>query len=139
MNIYFTDKAISEVKHSKIEFIFKPFVDIPFKNIKHTRLKGLKLRVFRNGGVYFVLQYWFRGKPRKITLGEYIPGVFGKKEVEDKLYEITQTHLNDKGHWIKDPSITERDKTRVITDTQFTESKKKTINEVTVACLKANY
>ena len=75
MNICFTDKAISDVRHSKLEFIFKPFIDIPFKNIKHTRLKGLKLRVFRNGEIYFVLQYWFEGKPKKITLGEYMPGV----------------------------------------------------------------
>ena len=33
-----------------------------------------------------------------MTLGEYIPGVFGKKQVEDKLYKITKTHLDDKGN-----------------------------------------
>ena len=139
MTIYFTDKAISDVKHSKLEFSYKnkngqnktrSRIDIPFKNLKQTRCKGLKLRVFRGskkspGGIYFVLHYWFKSKIKRTTLGEYIPGVFGKKEVEDKLYKITETHLSDKGLWVKDPAITERDKTRVITDTQFTDSKKR--------------
>ena len=115
--INFTDKGIADVRHAHYEFTFtdklgqiktRSRVDIPFKNIKQTRLKGLKLRVFRNGGIYFVLQYWFGGKPKKITLGEYIPGVFGKKQVEDKLYELTDTHLNDKGHWQKDPLTTQK-------------------------------
>ena len=145
--IKFSDKAIANVRRADIVFTYtdqngqvktKPFVDIPFKNLKHTRLKGLNLRVFRNGGIYFIVRYWFQKKTKTLTLGESIPGMFGKKQVEDKLYELTDTHLNDNGHWEKDPLITERDKTRVITDTQFTESKKKTINEVTVACLKAN-
>ena len=153
MTIYFTDKAISEIKHSKLEFTYKTKngqnktrsrIDIPFKNLKQTRCKGLKLTVFRGskkspGGIYFVLHYWFKSKIKRTTLGEYIPGVFGKKEVEDKLYKITETHLSDRGLWIKDPSITERDRTRVITDTQFTESKKKTINEIIVACCKADF
>ena len=145
--IRFTDKAIANVRHADIVFTYtdqngqvktKPFVDIPFKNLKHTRLKGLNLRVFRNGGIYFIVRYWFQKKTKTLTLGESIPGMFGKKQVEDKLYELTDTHLNDNGHWEKDPLITEKDKTRVITDTQFTESKKKTINELIVACLKAN-
>ena len=142
--IRFTDKAIANVRHADIIFTYtnkegqvktKAFVDLPFVNLKHTRLKGLNLRVFRNGGIYFIVRYWFQKKTKTLTLGESIPGVFGKKQVEDKLYELTDTHLNDNGHWIKDPLITQKDKTRVITDTQLTESKKKTINEVIVACL----
>ena len=108
--IRFTDKVIGSIRHADIIFTYtnkegqvktRPFIDIPFENLQHTRLKGLKIRVFRNGGIYFILQYWFAGKSKKITLGEYIPGVFGKKQVEDKLYKITETHLNEKGHWIK--------------------------------------
>ena len=50
--IYFTDKAIANVKHADIIFTYtnnegqvqtRPFIDIPFKNLKQTRLKGLKL------------------------------------------------------------------------------------------------
>ena len=108
--INFTDKGIADVRHSHYEFTFtnklgqvktKPRVDIPFKNLKNTRLKGLKLSLFRNGGIYFVLHYWFNRKSYKLTLGEYIPGLFGKKQVEDKPYKVTETHLNEKGHWIK--------------------------------------
>ena len=139
--IYFTDKAIANVKHADIKFTYtnkegqvqtRPFIDIPFKTLKQTRLKGLKLRVFRNGGIYFILQYWFTRKSKKITLGEYIPGVFGKKQVEDKLYKITEKHLNEKGHWSKDPLISEHNKTRVITKDHLKEIERKTINEVRI-------
>ena len=56
MTIHFTDKAICEVKHSKLEFSYqdkngqiktRSRIDIPFKNLKQTRCKGLKLSVFR--------------------------------------------------------------------------------------------
>ena len=72
MKIHFTDKALTEIKHPKLEFNLKPFVDIPFKNLRNTRLKGLKLRVFKGsykkpGGIYFVLQYWFKSKTNRIT------------------------------------------------------------------------
>ena len=115
--IRFTDKAIANVRHADIIFTYtnkegqvktKAFVDLPFVNLKHTRLKGLNLRVFRNGGIYFIVRYWFQKKTKTLTLGESIPGVFGKKQVEDKLYELTDTHLNDNGHWIKDPLITQK-------------------------------
>ena len=64
--IKFTDKGISNVKHVDIIFTYtnkedqiktRPWINIPFENLKHTRLKGLKLRVFRNGGIYFILDY----------------------------------------------------------------------------------
>ena len=73
--IKFTDKEISNVKHVDIIFTYtnkegqiktRPWINIPFENLKHTRLKGLKFKVFRNGGIYFILQYWFAGKSKKI-------------------------------------------------------------------------
>ena len=76
--INFTDKGIGSVKHADVIFTYtnnegqvktRPFIDIPFKNIKHTRLKRLKFRLFRNGGIYFVLHYWFARKIKRITLG----------------------------------------------------------------------
>ena len=132
--IKFTDRALSDLKHSQYEFTYiakdgstktKKYIEISFQDLRHTRLKGLKIILFRNGGIYFGLSYWFNKQSKRLPLGEYIPGVFSKKQVEAKLYKITETHLSDKGLWIKNPAITEKDKTRVITDTQFTESKKK--------------
>ena len=105
--IRFTDKVIANARHADIIFTYtnkegqvktKPFVDLPFVNLKHTRLKGLNLRVFRNGGIYFIVRYWFQKKTKTLTLGESIPGMFGKKQVEDKLYELTDTNLNDNVH-----------------------------------------
>ena len=69
----------------------RPFIDIPFENLKHTRLKELNLRVFRNGGIYFVVRYWFQRKTKTLTLGEYIPGIFGKKEFERIFNFVTKT------------------------------------------------
>ena len=99
--IRFTDKVIGSIRHADIIFTYtnkegqvktRPFIDIPFENLQHTRLKGLKIRVFRNGGIYFILQYWFAGKSKKITLGEYIPGVFGKKRLK-KSYTKLLKHI----------------------------------------------
>ena len=146
--INFTDKAIANVRHADIIFTYtnkegqvktRAFTDIPFKNLKHTRLKGSKLRVFRNGGIYFIVRYWYQKKHKTLTLGEYLPGVFSKKEVEAKLYEITETHLNDKGHWIKDPLITENNKTRVVTKEHVKELERKTINETIIEFYKSEF
>ena len=74
--IRFTDKGISNVKHVDIIFTYtnkdgqvktRAFIDIPLENLKHTRLKGLNLRVFRNGGIYFVVRYWFQRKTKTLT------------------------------------------------------------------------
>ena len=91
------------------------------------------------GNKYFVIQYWFRKKPKRLPIGKFIFGVFGTKQVEEKLFSIVKDHTNDKGIWTRDPAITEKDKTRVITDTQFTESKKKTINEIAELYIKDLY
>ena len=131
--IKFTDKGIANLRHSDYDFTYvgkggsaktRKQIEITFQDLRHTRLRGLKIRIFKNGGLHFCLSYWFNKKSKRHPLGEYIPGVFGKKEVEEKLYKLTETHLNDQGQWIKDPAITERNRTRVITDTQFKNSQK---------------
>ena len=145
--IKFTDKALANVKHADYEFTYvhkdgstktRPWLDLPFENLKHTRLKGLKFRLFRNGGMYFVLHYWFQKDHKVLTLGEYNPGILGKREVEEKLYKITKTHLADNGYWLKDPALTEKNKTRVLVKEQVQERERKTINEVIIDCLNAN-
>ena len=144
----FRDTSIEAIKFDDLEFSYlnKEGVTkyryrlwLPFDVAKKSSLKGLKLCIYKSSkNKYFTLQYWFKKKPKLLTIGKFVPGVFGTKQCEEKLFSLVKEHTDEKGIWIKDPSITERDKTRVITDTQFTESKKKTINELIVACLKAN-
>ena len=141
----FKDTAIDKIKGQDLEFSsqgktkLKDRIYIPFNVTKKSSLKGLKLCVHRStGNRYFVVIFWFKKKQKIYSVGKFIPGIFGTKQVEEKLFPVVKEHTNEKGIWIKDPNITERDKTRVITDTQFTDSKKKTINEIIVACLKAD-
>ena len=89
--IKFTDRALSDLRHSHYEFTYvakdgstkaRKYIEISFQDLRHTRLKGLKITLFRNGGIYFGLSYWFNGKSKRLPLGEYIPGVFGKKKLK---------------------------------------------------------
>ena len=146
--IKFTDKAIANLRHADYEFTYltkdgstkaRKYIEISFQDLRHTRFKGLKITLFRNGGIYFGLSYWFNGKSKRVPLGEYLPGVFGKKQVEDKIIELTKTHLNEKGHWIKDPLITEQNKTRVITKDHLKEIERKTINEAIIEFYKSDF
>ena len=146
--IKFTDKAIANLRHADYEFTYltkdgstkaRKYIEISFQDLRHTRFKGLKITLFRNGGIYFGLSYWFNGKSKRVPLGEYLPGVFGKKQVEDKIIELTKTHLNEKGHWIKDPLITEQNKTRVITKDHLKEIERKTINEAIIDFYKSDF
>ena len=84
--IKFTDKAISNLRHADYEFTYltkdgatktRKQIEITFEDLRHTRLKGLKIRIFRNGGLHFGLSYWFNGESKRVPLGEYLPGVFG--------------------------------------------------------------
>ena len=100
-------------------------VRIPFKVPLRLHLKGLGINTSRSTRKkYFVLRYWFQGKNHPYTLGTFTPG-FGVKEVSEKLFEIVEEHTNDRGLWIKDPKITEKDKETKITKSQFKNSQKK--------------
>ena len=98
---------------------------IPFRVPLKSHLKGLTLRMSKaTKKKYFVLRYWFQRKNLPYTLGLYGLG-FGVKEVSNKLFDIVEEHTNDKGLWIKDPKITEKDEETKITKSQFKNSKKK--------------
>ena len=58
----------------------------------------------------FILRYYLKGPYKRRTLGPFIKGTFGVKEINDKLYEIVKTHKNDKGLWTQDPAISEKEK-----------------------------
>ena len=142
------DRSIEKLKVADFVFMYvakdgstktRDRITIPLKTDKKTSLKGLKLTIHRaTGSKIFMVNYKFQSKSKYLVLGKFSLGIFGIKQVEELLFPIVKAHTNESGHWIKDPAITERDKTRVITDTQFTESKKKILNEIIIACCKAN-
>jgi len=147
MKLELNDRAIEKIKIADFEFTYindnktksRDRIHIPFKVAKKSTLKGLNLIVHKSTSrKNFCLKYWFKGKSKVLTLGKFVPGIYGIKQVEEELFPIVQDHTNKKGHWIKDPTITERNKTRIITDTQFKNSQKKTLNEIIIACCKAN-
>ena len=79
---------------------------------------------------YFLLRFWFNGKAHKLTIGQFIPGKFGVKQCEDKIYEIVRGHQNDRGMWIKDPAQTLIEKETRIAQKVIIESEKLTVNQV---------
>lgn len=104
---------------------------IPFDVPKKTKFKGLQLCIIKSTlNKFFTLRYWIGGKCKIYTLGKFDLEAFGVKEVEQKLETIVKKHTNDKGHWIKDPAITDKEKERKITIASFEEAQKKTVNEV---------
>ena len=141
------DKKPLDFSNAKIEKYSPTFGNarnlyIPFKVPHGSHLKGLCLSVSRLKGFKkikrFVLRYWFQGKYTKLTLGIFKSG-YGVKEVNDKLYQIVKEHTNEKGLWIKNPNITEREKETKITKAQFIDSQKKTAREAIELLCKAGY
>ena len=124
----FTDNAIQKWLPIFSERGYPRFIEIPFnvKNIPH--LKGLALRMSSATKVKdFILRYYFKGPYKRHTLGPFVKGKFGVKEINDKLYAIVKTHKNDKGLWSQDPAVTEKEKDTKITKAQLEQSQKKTI------------
>ena len=112
----------------------------PFEVDRNTILKGLKLIEYRKTGAkFFLLHYWFKGKSKTLRIGKFIPKVFGTKQVEEKLFKIVKSHQDDKGYWIRDPFLTDKEKQRVVSKEQHMESKKKTINEMIEEFSKAGF
>ena len=55
--IKFTDRALAELKHSRFDFTYvakdgssktKKYLEISFQDLRYTRLKGLKVTLFKN-------------------------------------------------------------------------------------------
>jgi len=115
-------------------------ITIPLKADKKTSLKGLKLTIYRStGSKVFMVKYKFQEKSKFLVLGKFSLGIFGIKQVEELLFPIVKAHTNERGYWIKDPQITERNKTRVITKTHVKELERKTINEVIIEFYKTDF
>ena len=92
-----------------------------FDVTKGSHLKGLALKISKATKLkYFVLRYWYNKKLRRLVLGIFKSG-YGIKEVNDKLYQLVKDHTNDKGIWITDPLIAEKEIVKLI------DSKKKLV------------
>ena len=119
------DRAIEKLKVADFAFMYvakdgstktRDRITIPFKTDKKTSLKGLKLTIHRStGSKIFMVKYLFHSKSKFLVLGKFSLGIFGIKQVEELLFPIVKDHTNESGHWIKDPQITRRNETRVIT------------------------
>ena len=71
---------------------------IPFEVDKNTVLKELKLIEYQNTRAkYILLHYWFNGRSKSLRIGQFIPGKFGTKQVEEKLFKLAKSHQDDKG------------------------------------------
>jgi len=102
--------------------------------------KGLSICQFLNSlAKFFVLQYWFNGKPNRITIGEFIPGKFGVKEAQDKYNEIYQQHTNDKGIWIKDPKAFVKEREKKVFDKEQIKLKQKSLRQVIEYAVSSNF
>lgn len=143
--IEFDNKAIDSFE-SEFSFIdksdqvkWRKHKYTPFKVGKNSCLKGLKLFQTRDKeDKYFVVQYWLNGKANYWTVGKFGPE-FGTKEVEQKLFKISEDHKDSKGNWVRDPKITEAELNRAIAVADFQQSMKKTINDLILGFLNADY
>jgi hypothetical protein len=146
--IEFNNKTIEKIKVDELDFSyinkagdnkFKRLLVIPFNVPKKSILKGLKLSIKKDtGSKHFWLQFWLDGKAEYYTAGKFVPGVFGTKEVEDKLLPIVRSHTNDKSHWIKNPNITEKESERVIKKEDIKAVDRRTVNQVIESLMEEN-
>ena len=137
-HVEFSNSKIEKFKatfgNSKARYLVFSF-DVP----KGSHLKGLALKISKATKIkYFILRYWYAGAYKYYTLGYFKPG-YGTKEVNNKMFELVKDHCNDKGIWITDPSIAEKEKQNKITKKQIDDSKKLTVREVIELICKAGF
>jgi len=146
--IKFDNKVIDKIKVDELDFSyvnkagetkFTRLLKLPFDVPKKSILKGIKLCIYKDSGSkIFRLQFWFNSKSDYYPVGKFVPGVFGTKEVEDKLLPIVRSHTNDKAHWVKNPNLTEKESERVIKKEDIKAVERKTVNEVIEALMSEN-
>jgi len=126
----FTDYAIDNFM-STFGIPPKERIFTPLDVSRQSALKGLRLcQYFEGKKKYFLLSYWYNGKALHLTVGQFIPDIFGVKQCQEKLHDLVKTHCDDKGRWIRDPKQTVKDKETKIVKAIVVESQKLTINQV---------
>ena len=138
----FTDYAIERHQSNFItkDGKIKDRIYIPFNLDKNSALKGLRLVHYqKTKRKYFQLNYWYNNKSNPLTLGEFIPGKFGVRECQTKIFEIVKEHTNDRGIWIRDPKQTIKDADKKVYDAEAIKLKKRSIREVIELIVKKNF
>ena len=141
-SLKFTDYAIDRYNADFINAKGKTQkqVRISFDVSKNTALKGLRLVHYRNSKKkYFNLQYWFNGRPNNVSIGEFRLGIFGVKEVEEKVFNLVKQFTNDKGHWTSDPRLAILEKEHRITKALIQKSQQLTIRDVILRIAKDGF
>ena len=116
----------------------------PFNVPKNSRLKGFNLCERKNKkgertGKDFCVHYKFNGVSKYHMFGRFRPGIYGIKQAQDDLIEISKQHTNSDLKWVKDPNITKKlSKTKSILD-QVEEAQKITLGTVIIELCKAGF
>lgn len=131
--IKFTDYATERFQGDFIgtDGKIKPRVRISYDVPRSSVLKGICLcQYYKSKKKVFLLRYRKNNNTLFLTVGNFIPGVFGVKECESKIHEIVRSHTDDNRKWVKDPKQTIHDSETKITKANIVESQKLTIREV---------
>jgi len=127
--ILFRDSAVDKITKTNTEFGASIYKWFKFDVSKDTSLKGLLLRFAKSTkNKVFIINFWFRGKGHYYSIGQF-PNI-RCKDVEKICLELSETHQDERGNWIKSPNQTRRDSKRIITKKDTTMPAGKTINEV---------
>ena len=126
--ISFRDSAIEKISKTNIDFELKRFKEFKFDVSKGSSLKGLLLRISRRTGRKdFTIDIWFQGKTVHYTIGQF-PQI-RCKDVEKICIELSETHQDHRGLWIKNPLQTKADKERLVEKPDTTIAAGRSINE----------
>ena len=129
ISIPFRDSSIDKITKANTNFGVKKFNTYKFEDPKGSSLKGLQLRYYRKTGIKnFVLSLWFNKKNDYYIMGAY-PNI-RCKDVEKICLDLTDTHQDQRGLWIKNPNKTRIDEKRIVEKPDTSTPTGKTINEV---------
>ena len=127
--ISFRDSAIDKLTKTNTTFNNKKLNTYKFDVPKGSSLKGLQLNFHCNSGIKnFVLSLWVNKRNEYYTIGAY-PNI-RCKDVEKILLDLTDTHQDNRGLWIKSPIKTRVDEKRLIDKPDTTITAGKSINDV---------
>jgi len=144
VKLEFSDRAIENFNPTEDIFLYRDSnnnlkkrkqIHIPFDVPKRSPLKGIQLGVYSATKTkVFILNYWHNNKSNRLTIGFYIPKIFGVKQASERLFKLYSEHTEN-SIWTKDPKVSKR----LIAKNQLELSKKKTICEVIEQYALANF
>ena len=128
-SISFRDSAIDKLTKTNTTFDSKMFNTYKFDVPKGSSLKGLQLRFYKKTGVKnFVLSLWVNQRNEYYIIGAY-PSI-RCKDVEKICLDLTDTHQDERGLWIKSPIKTRVDEKRLVDKPDTTLTAGKSLNDV---------